>query len=148
MLSQAVDACPEELWTSGTHPRNFWRIAYHAVFYTHLYAHARFEDFTPWEKHREHAASLWEDPPLDEPYTRHEIQAYVLFVQDSLSNLLSSVDFASTESGFSWYPSISKLEHQIMNVRHLQGHVGQLSEILMAHGVESDWIGKVHAEQN
>jgi hypothetical protein len=29
-----------------------------------------------------------------------------------------------------------------MNLRHLQGHVGQLSELLMAKGIDTDWICK------
>ncbi len=37
MLRQAVERCPDDLWLEGTHPRNTWRIAYHAANYTHLY---------------------------------------------------------------------------------------------------------------
>ena len=41
-----------------------------------------------------------------------------------------------------WYPGMAKLSHELMNLRHLQGHVGQLSELLLARGIETDWIGK------
>jgi len=37
---------------------------------------------------------------------------------------------------------MSKLSHQIMNLRHIQGHVGQLSELLMAKGIDTDWTAK------
>jgi len=43
------------------------------------------------------------------------------------------------ESGFSWY-SIPKLDHQLLNLRHLQGHVGQLSELVMATGADLTWV--------
>ena len=31
MLRQCVEQCPDDLWTSGAHPRPFWRIAFHAA---------------------------------------------------------------------------------------------------------------------
>jgi hypothetical protein len=37
MLAECVEKCPDDLWTSGTHPRTFWRIAFHAAFFTHNY---------------------------------------------------------------------------------------------------------------
>lgn len=142
MLEQQIKSCPDDVWISGQHPRTFWRIAYHTIYYTHLYANPKLEDFQPWEHHREHCPSLWENPPHDEPYTQSQTLDYLRLLQDSLSNLLTSVDLESSDSGFSWYPNISKLEHQIMNIRHLQGHVGQLSELLMAHGIDTDWVSR------
>ena len=43
MLRQAIDACPDALWAAPTtHPQSpFWRVAYHAVFYAHLYLQPR-----------------------------------------------------------------------------------------------------------
>jgi hypothetical protein len=35
---------------------------------------------------------------------------------------------------------MSKLEHQFVNLRHLGGHVGQLSELLMARGMTISWV--------
>ena len=39
MLRQSVERCPADLWkkTAGMRPRQFWRIAYHATYYTDLY---------------------------------------------------------------------------------------------------------------
>jgi hypothetical protein len=37
---------------------------------------------------------------------------------------------------------MTKLSHQIMNVRHIQGHVGQLSELLMQRGIDTDWVSR------
>ncbi len=37
---------------------------------------------------------------------------------------------------------MSKLSHQLMNLRHRQGHIGQLSELLMARGIDTDWVAK------
>jgi hypothetical protein len=38
MLRAAIRRCPDDLWTgSGGHANPFWRIAYHTLFYAHLY---------------------------------------------------------------------------------------------------------------
>jgi hypothetical protein len=51
------------------------------------------------------------------------------------------------ESGFSWLP-FDKLELQFYNIRHLQHHVGELSDSLGRVGVEIDWVGMAHSEKN
>ncbi len=52
------------------------------------------------------------------------------------------MDLDSDSTGFSWYPNMTKLSHELMNLRHIQGHVGQLSELLMARGIDVNWIGR------
>ncbi len=37
MLRQAIEVCPDDLWEGGDHPNQFWHVAYHGLFYTHLY---------------------------------------------------------------------------------------------------------------
>jgi hypothetical protein len=37
MLRGAIDACPATLWTSDRYVNPFWQVAYHTLFYTHLY---------------------------------------------------------------------------------------------------------------
>lgn len=142
MLRQCVERCPDEVWTSGTHPRTFWRIAYHAVFYAQLYLPQNEAAFEPWEKAREHAAGLWENPPVLEAYSQAEILEYIDLVSSQVDETVKTLDLDSKDSGFHWYPNFDKLSHEIMNIRHIQGHVGQLSELLMMHGIDTDWVGK------
>ena len=42
-----------------------------------------------------------------------------------IDDAVDALDLDSTESGFSWY-HMSKLEHQFVNIRHIQHHAGQL----------------------
>jgi hypothetical protein len=142
MLKQCVVRCPADLWTSGTHPRTYWRIAYHAIFYTHLYLQQNVESFTPWAKHRDSAKELWSTPDVVEPYTIEETREYIDLVIAGVDETVDGLDLESADTGFPWYKSMGKLEHQLMNLRHVQGHVGQLSELLMAQNVDTDWIGK------
>lgn len=143
MLRECIELCPDSNWTSGVHPRSFWRIAYHAIYYTHLYMQPDLESFVPWSKHREHVPVLWESPDVVEPYTKAELLDYLDQVAKAVNDSVDKLDLDSPETGFHWYTNMNKLDHQMMNFRHLQGHVGQLSELLMAENVdlEIDWVG-------
>ncbi|HXH60838.1 MAG TPA: hypothetical protein VNI20_05715 [Fimbriimonadaceae bacterium] len=143
MLREEIEKCPEDVWVAGKHPRNFWRIAYHALFFTHFYLMQKEADFVPWEKHRDGATDLWEDadPPVIDPYTRQELLEYLETIFESVPQWVERLDLTTDDPGFHWY-KIPKMDHQVLNVRHLGGHVGQLSELLMAHGIDVNWASK------
>ena len=144
MLRETIEKCPEALWTAGTFPRNPWRIAFHAIFYTHLYLQTEERAFKPWAKGRETVRLLWGDengnaPPVEPSYSKDDTLEYLELVDEGVDDWVDAIDLASQESGFWWY-KIPKLDHQLLNVRHLQGHVGQLSELVMATGADLDWV--------
>jgi len=146
MLRDCIEKCPNDLWIAGKHPRAFWRIAYHAVFYSHLYLMTGVEAFQPWDKHCPHGRILWDDdeegdPPTECPFTQSDLVEYVQLVVQNLDLWLDAIDLDSTESGFPWYP-IPKLDHQIVNIRHIGVHVGQLQELLYAHDIDTRWVGR------
>jgi hypothetical protein len=146
MLRNCIEVCPDDVWSAGVHPRAFWRIAYHAIFYTHLYLAVDHTSFQPWDRHCDHGRILWIDdetgvPPEETTFTRAELLEYVAWVDVSLEGFLAAIDLGSQSSGFPWYP-ISKLEHQIVNIRHLGVHVGQLQERLTDRGIETEWVGR------
>ena len=152
MLAQCIEVCPDDLWTSGKHPRSFWRIAFHAAFYAHLYLMQNEAAFQPWPGRREGIHhNLWEAPADMEPYelpegvdsyTQTEMLEYVKFIDGLVDPTIDSLDLDTDDSGFPWYKKISKLSHELMSVRHIQGHVGQLSELLMMRDIDIDWVGK------
>lgn len=143
MLREAIELCPDDLWLGGEHPRNTWRIAYHAIFYTHLYLQTSEAAFVPWDRHRDSIRILWDDGdepvPMEPPYSKAETLEYLALVDSGVDAWVDAIDLDSQESGFWWY-KIPKLDHQILNIRHLGGHVGQLSELLMASGLDIDWV--------
>ncbi len=141
MLRECVELAPETVWLSGTHPRTFWRIAYHAAFYTHLYLGQTVDDFQAWEKNREGVTDLWSDanPEIVEPYNQADVLGYIATVDAMIDHVVDHLDLDCESTGVPWYKEMGKLEHQILNIRHLQTHVGQLSELLMAQGIESDY---------
>lgn len=143
MLRECVEKCPDDMWLGGTFPRTYWRIAYHAVFYGHLYLGQGEATFVPWAKQRQHAEELWlEDAVEVEVLSRQEVMEYIDHVRSLVDPTLATLDLDTSDSGFPWYPRITKLEHEILSIRHIQGHVGQLSELLMAQGIETSWISR------
>jgi len=150
MVRQAVERCPEDLWAATWHSNPIWQVAYHALFYTHLYLQPDEESFTPWEGAREEYQFLgplpWpphRPPKIGEPYGKQDVLEYLRYCESKIDTWVDRLDLKAESSGFWWYP-MSKLEHQFVNIRHLQHHVGQLSDrIRAASGNGIDWVGGV-----
>jgi hypothetical protein len=154
MLAQCVLKCPDDLWTSGVHPRTFWRIAFHAGYFTHLYLGQSEDAYQPWPERPEGCLQLWQKPwdlePYElpegfEPYTKEQILDYIAYIGSLVDPTVETLDLDAEETGIPWYKGMGKLSHQLLNLRHLQGHVGQLSELLMARGIDIDWVSKIRA---
>lgn len=147
MLAQAVEKCPAALWQTTGDAAQFWQIAYHGLFYTHLYLQPTGGDFTPWVHHREDYQFMgpipWDNnrlPQIGEPYTKADILAYVIFCRQEVERQVPALDL-NAPSGFDWIP-MNKFELQIYNIRHLQQHAGELMERLGSRaGISVDWIG-------
>ena len=139
MLEQAVTHCPEALWDDPTDNNRFWQVAYHALYYVHLYLQPTEADFQPWPQH--HPDSEGIGSQASTPYTQAEVLDYLAFCRDQVDRQIPALDLAA-ESGFHWIP-LTKLELQIYNIRHVQHHTGELCERLGPRAqVEIDWVGK------
>jgi hypothetical protein len=136
MIKEAVTRCPEELWDDTAYKNRFWNIAYHALFYTHLYLQPNLEAFSPWEKHRPDSEQM----QASDAYSKTEVLEYLMVCQDQVARQAPELDMDGS-SGFYWIP-MNKLELQFYNIRHLQHHTGELCERLGKTGaVEIGWIG-------
>ncbi len=138
MLRQAITQCPQSLWEDDSYANPFWHVAYHTLFYTHLYLQPSSENFVPWEKHRDDLRRL-ENTGI-EPYSKDEVLEYLGFCLEQVGAQVESLDMED-DSGFHWLP-FNKLELQFYNIRHIQQHSGELCERLGAHGeIEVGWVG-------
>lgn len=149
MLEATVQKCPASLWDDEQDRNPFWRVAYHVLFYTHLYLQPTEADFRLWEKARGEAQYFGpiffegnRMPIIAEPYTPAEILEYLNFCRGEVTRLVPSLDY-SAPSGFGWIP-LNKLELQLYNIRHIQHHTGELYERLGARAQKHDlpWIGQ------
>ena len=102
MLEHVTSQCPALMWDDPADQNRFWRVAYHALFYTHLYLQPREEDFAPWDKHREGVYSLGKpsgedvDPEL-KPYSREEILEYLAFCRGEVEAQVATLDLAAVQ---------------------------------------------------
>lgn len=147
MLEQVVQKCPASLWDDDQCHNRVWRVAFHVLFFTHLYLAPTEAEYVKWPKHRDEAQHLgpifWEnnrEPVVGDPYTPAEILEYLNFCRDLVTQQVPQLDLAAA-SGFDWLP-MTKLELQFYNIRHLTHHTGELYDRLGSRaGVELPWIG-------
>ena len=151
MLREAIERCPDELWYGTEHVNACWQIAYHTLFFTHLYLQENYAAFRPWEHHQakvqcsdgiagpsDPASNL---PLLPEPYSKEQVLSYWQMCDDMIDGAVDALDLNSPESGFKTYP-VPKLEHQLINLRHIQHHTAQLADRLRsAAGIGLGWVG-------
>jgi hypothetical protein len=149
-LRETIDHCPEAMWYDPAEGfAAFWRVAYHTLFFTHFYLSPNEHSFTPWERARPEAQYLgplfWQNnrlPKLCDPYTRADIMEYWNCCDRMIDPAVDALDLESPESGFPWY-KMPKVEHQILNIRHIQNHAAALATRLRrGAGVQTQWIAK------
>jgi hypothetical protein len=121
------------------------------LFFTHLYLAESPQSFRPWPEHQrgnqnEDAIVGEPDPksslPLGpDPYSRDQALRYWDFVDAMVDEAIDVMDLRRRDSGFHWY-KIPKLEHQLVNIRHLSHHTAQLADRLRtAENVGIKWVG-------
>jgi hypothetical protein len=145
MLRGVVGEMSEELWLDREQHRNAaWHIAYHTVYYANYYCSPTEEavkqwsetkvDYrilgkTPWPPHEEFAP--------DEPYSRDEIATYIDFVLEVIPGDLDAFE-PEKPCWPGWYDQ-TQYEFQLNSLRHIQHHVGQLTE--RNGGSSVSWFG-------
>jgi hypothetical protein len=146
MLLAAIEKSPDTLWTSDAYANPCWHIAYHTLYYADLYLHQTEADFTPWDKHRQDYQRLTPRPPDSAPlipYSRAEALEYGRRLDAGVAAALARLDLTAPECGFSWY-QMSKFEHQLVSLRHIHHHTGQLVDRLRhSTGRGSPWTKAV-----
>lgn len=153
MLREAVELCPDDEWERHLHVNAFWQIAYHSLYFTDLYLQPTPEDFRPWPGHQRDVQN--EDgiggppdpdgrqPVVPDPYSKDAVLGYASYLSERVDAFVDALDIGSLESGFHWY-RVSKLEHQLINVRHLHHHVAQLADrVRAATGQGVKWVSAI-----
>lgn len=140
MLKQTITECPESIWNAEGDKNKFWQVAYHALFFTHLYLGDSERTFTPWVKHR-HGYDDFDEDIAWEPYDKAAILEYLSFCQREVERRLPQLNL---EEGFDDRP-YSKMELQIYSIRHVMQHAGELMERLGSRtGARIYWVGSMH----
>jgi hypothetical protein len=148
-LREVIEKCPDAMWDDPADgAARFWRVGYHTLFFCHFYLQQRQEDFTPWARHREEAQFIAivpreERPPhACEPFTRGDLLEYLHDCDGMVDACVDALDLSAPQCGFPWY-KMPTLEHQIVNIRHIQHHAAALSSRLRrSAGIAIQWFGR------
>jgi hypothetical protein len=151
MLKEALERCPDGFWLDTTNGNAFWQVAYHALFYVHMYLQPDLKSFKPWAEHQKNVQyqNGFPGPPnpkselplIPEPYSKTQVMTFWAICEGMVDSAIDSFDLLEPNSGFPWY-TCSKLEHQIISIRHLQHHTAQLGDRLrVVSGTGLNWLG-------
>jgi hypothetical protein len=139
MLKQAIEQCPDELWTAAGRGAPFWQVAYHTLFFVHLYAQPGSTGFVPWDVELEGIEDLRRRP--EKVMGKTELLDYWSRCDAMVDVWVDAIDVDTETCGFSWY-QLPKLDHQIVNIRHIQHHAAILAARLReADGTDIRWVG-------
>jgi hypothetical protein len=151
MLRDGLERYPEARWRDTPGGNAVWQLVYHTLFFTDLYLRSDAGAFEPFPGHQadaQHPDGLPGPadprsalPLLPDPYPKAHLLAYAEHLIATLDERLAALDLLSATSGFTNYP-ISKLEHQLVTLRHLQHHAGQVAaRVREATGEGVAWVG-------
>jgi hypothetical protein len=163
MLENALMACPDSLWNQHLWDNHsddslppelaaFWNITYHTLFWLDLYLTGSIEGFTPPSPF-----TLNELDPAgvlpERPYTKDELHAYLVHLRKKCQTTMTGLsdEKAHRQVTFRWLggKSMSFLELQLYNMRHVQEHAAQLSLFLGQHSIPDevlDWVPQAKDE--
>ena len=130
MLGNAVDACPDELWSDRSKQPEFWYVVYHALFWLDFYLSGTAEGFAPPAPF-----TLSELDPAgllpERPYTKDELKTYLKHGREKCRTTIEAMteERASERSKFGSV-DLGIAELLLYNMRHVQHHAAQLNLIL------------------
>jgi hypothetical protein len=136
MLRQAVVKCPPEEWDNAQDKDRFWFVAYHTLYYAHLYLRAQNKGYGRWEVRQHSHQGI--------PFSKEEILKRLASVEWDVAEQIPLMDLEG-KSGYAWMPT-NKLELQLDNLRHIQQHTGELYQRLSTRNVKLPWVSERHKE--
>ncbi len=163
MLENTLVACPASLWREclwsapSDHPllqedAAFWSITYHILFWLDVYltgSHESFAPPVPFTLNEINPASAFPR----QPYTRDELHGYLVHLRQKCQTTIAELsdEHAHQQVAFPWLEGISMsfLELQLFNMRHVQDHAAQLSLFLGQHAIPGevlDWVPRAKDE--
>jgi hypothetical protein len=143
MLEQAINACPDQLWTirlweDEVIPQSaeFWYITFHTLFWLDLYFTGSVDGFFPPAPF-----TLDELDPAGiipvHPYKKEELLTYLEHCRIKCQTTINNLNDEKAEQicSFTW-GELTFAALQLDNMRHVQEHVAQLNMIL---GQQTGW---------
>jgi len=152
MLRGCIERAAPDAWLAVAGQFPFWHIAYHTLYTTDLYLSEGEEAFQPQPFHINDYHLLgpqpWSPKEYAAPERPYEKEQLLGYVETCWAKARETID-GETEttlagpSGF-WWLKLTRLEHHIYNIRHVQHHSGQLGAVIRSQQGEGvEWVGSV-----
>jgi len=129
-LENAMDACPDNLWTNDTNHDPFWYIIHHTMFWLDLYL-----DEDPENFHPQKPFGLEELDPAgvfpERAYTKAEFAEWFKHCRDKCRTVIANLTDEQAERPYT-YCNLKLTFGQMFlyNMRHVQHGAAQLNLIL------------------
>ena len=143
MLSNAMLACPDQLWSNRSQQPQFWYVAYHTLFWLDLYLSDSLGVFVPPPPF-----TLDELDPAgiipEKVYTKEQLQNYLAHCRKKCRATIAALNEESSKQrcGFKWL-DITVAELMLYDLRHVQHHVAQLNLLLRQNiGSAPRWVAQ------
>lgn len=143
MLDECIRLCPSDQWDTPVGKYPFWHVAYHVLCFIDCYSAKNNDAWVPDQ--RPDGLHPLGRTELDEEYpSRRFEQAELLGYLAKGRSLVQQALAAETDtslrgpSGFSHIP-MTRAEHHLHSLRHIQHHTGQLTCFLRRANVETRW---------
>lgn len=143
MLENAMEACPEGLWSDRSRQPEFWYLVFHTLFYLDFYLSGPVAGFVPPEPF-----TLDELDPAgvlpERPYTKEELRGYLQHGRAKCRAVIESLTEGEARGHcrFEWI-EMSFGELLLYNLRHVQHHAAQLNLILrQVTDSAPRWVGR------
>jgi hypothetical protein len=143
MLENAMEACPDDLWSDRSRQPEFWYLIFHTLFFLDLYLSGSMERFVPPEPF-----NLDELDPAgvlpERPYTKEELRSYLQHGRGKCRATIEALteEAARWPAGFDWI-DLNGAELLLYNLRHVQHHAAQLNLILrQTVDAAPRWVGR------
>jgi hypothetical protein len=128
-LENAIQACPEAVWSDRSSYHEIWYMAYHTLFFLDYYLSESPEGFAPPDP-----ITLSElDPaggPPDRVYTKDELLIYLEYGRQKCRSAIGAL---SEEEGFrqsQFRKDLTVIELYLYTLRHVQHHAAQINLLL------------------
>jgi hypothetical protein len=146
-LEAAIDACPEHVWGDRARQPEYWYIVYHTLFfldYNLADSEAGFAPPPPF--------TLSELDPTgvlpDRVYSRDEMRRYLAHGRERCRARIREMNEAQAAApcGFN-RRNMSRFEHLIHSLRHVQHHTAQLN-LMLRQAIDSapGWVFRARVE--
>jgi len=140
MLEHIIERCPPDLWVATVEGVPFWQQVMHALTGVQFWFREPAEEFQPPDLGQGPVPDIGEEAGF--VLTKEQVQAYLGQIQERVEGYFGQLDDPKLLKASSLYDRCTYTDIVLMQIRHIQYHVGNCNAILGDHGVEAvPWIG-------